>query len=274
VALTRTNDKLKIQQHYDLVSPYYHSLWGEHLHHGYWIHGDETKEAAQIQLIEHLAALANIRAGGEILDVGCGFGASSIFLAKKYRVRATGITISSVQVEMANQAAAQAQVPAKFLLMDAEAMQFPTRFDVVWSVESVSHYQNTARFFASAAQLLTPGGTLALLDWFKQDHLLPQQYKGYIQPIERGMLVELQTMGDYETQMESNGLQIERRENLSLHVSKTWDLCLEIIKNKMLWELAAKHGAEFIQFLQAFRAMRAGFASGHFVYGLLVAKNA
>lgn len=272
--MVRSNDKGIIQRHYDRVSPYYRSLWGEHLHHGYWIRGDETKETAQVQLIEHLAALAEIRTGGEILDVGCGFGASSIYLAKKYHARATGITISSVQVEMAKEAAAKAQVQAKFLLMDAEAMQFGARFDVVWSVESISHYQNTSNFFASAARLIKPGGTLALLDWFKRGDLQPRQYKKYIQPIERGMMVELQTMEDYESQMRSNGLQIERRENLSPQVAKTWDLCLDIIKNRMLWQLAAKNGAEFIHFLQAFRAMRTGFASGHFIYGLVIAKKA
>src|SRR5262245_51362391 len=119
----RPNDKQKIVEHYDLVSPYYHSLWGEHLHHGYWIRGDESKEAAQLQLTEHLAKLANISMGAEVLDIGCGFGASSLFLARKYKARATGITISSVQVEMAQKAAAAAQLDAQFLLMDAEVLR-------------------------------------------------------------------------------------------------------------------------------------------------------
>jgi tocopherol O-methyltransferase len=48
------NQKEKIRDHYDRVSPYYRTLWGEHLHHGYWIRGNESKERAQIQLIERL----------------------------------------------------------------------------------------------------------------------------------------------------------------------------------------------------------------------------
>src|SRR5215467_12454786 len=47
----RANDKEKVREHYDRMSPYYHSLWGEHIHHGYWIRGDESKETAQVQLI-------------------------------------------------------------------------------------------------------------------------------------------------------------------------------------------------------------------------------
>ena len=133
------NEKEKIRDHYDLVSPYYKTLWGEHLHHGYWIRGDETKEKAQLQLIEHLARVANLPSECTLLDVGCGFGASSIYLAEHYEAQATGITISPVQVEMANQAARKAKANAKFLCMDAEAMKFKKPFDVVWSVESISH---------------------------------------------------------------------------------------------------------------------------------------
>jgi tocopherol O-methyltransferase len=122
--MPRSNDKDTIIEHYDLVSPYYRSLWGEHLHHGYWIRGDESKEEAQLQLIEHLAELAKIRPGWEILDIGCGYGGSSLYLAKNYNAAVTGITISPVQAEMAIQAAARQQLDAKFLVMDAEAMDF------------------------------------------------------------------------------------------------------------------------------------------------------
>jgi hypothetical protein len=48
---------------------------------------------------------------------------------------------------------------------------------------------------------------------------------------------------------------------------------LDIIKNRSLWKLAATKGAMFVDFLGAFRAMRAGFASEKFVYGLLVAQK-
>ena len=90
MATPRVNEKHKIIEHYDVASPYYYTLWGEHLHHGYWIRGDETKERAQIQLIEHLAQSAKIQPGRRILDVGCGTGASSIYLAKHYKVEANG----------------------------------------------------------------------------------------------------------------------------------------------------------------------------------------
>jgi tocopherol O-methyltransferase len=269
--MPRSNDKHKVIEHYDVVSPYYRSLWGEHLHHGYWIRGDESKEKAQLQLIEHLAQLANVKPGSDILDIGCGFGGSSLYLAKHYNATVTGITISSVQVEMATKAAESAQLDAKFLLMDAEAMNFQKQFDLLWSVESISHYQDLRGFFASAAKLLKPSGSFAITDWFKKENLTPAETRKFIDPIEKGMFVELQVMDDYEQFFLSNGLQIMHREVLNKNCAKTWDLCLDIIKDKSFWTLAAKYGPHFVSYLKGFQAMRAGFASGNFVYGLFVA---
>ncbi|MGA3177216.1 MAG: class I SAM-dependent methyltransferase [Candidatus Acidiferrum sp.] len=269
--MPRSNDKHKIIEHYDLVSPYYRSLWGEHLHHGYWIRGDESKEQAQLQLIEHLARLAKIKLRSDILDIGCGFGASSLYLAKTYNAAVTGINTSSVQVQMAIKAAASEKLDARFLVMDAEAMDFQKQFDLLWSVESISHYEHREKFFASAARLLKPGGLFAITDWFKKENLTPVETREFIDPIEEGMMVKLQIMDDYEHFLNSAGLRIMHREILNKNCAKTWDLCLDIISNNAFWELAAKHGTEFIAFLKAFRAMRAGFASGNFVYGLFVA---
>ena len=270
--MPRANVKQKIIEHYDVVSPYYHSFWGEHLHHGYWIHGDESKETAQLQLIEHLARLANIKPGLRVLDIGCGFGGSSLVLAKNYGARATGITISPVQVEMANRAAARANIDAKFLLMDAEAMQFVQPFDLLWSIESISHYQDPREFFASAVRFLKPGGTFALTDWFKKENLSAAENKKFIEPIEKGMFVELREMDDYADFLVSSGLRIAHRQVLTASCAKTWDLGLNIIKDKSFWALAAKSGSDFVANLKSFRAMRAGYASGNFVYGLFVAK--
>jgi cyclopropane fatty-acyl-phospholipid synthase-like methyltransferase len=176
-------------------------------------------------------------------------------------------------VEMARKAAASVGVNAKFLLMDAEEMEFDELFDVVWSVESISHYPHRESFFASAAKCLKSGGTLAIIDWFKKGELTERDYNKFIQPIEKGMLVELDTMKVYGEFLSSNGFQAINNEVLNKNCAKTWDLCLDMLKNKALWRVAAENGSKFVDFLRAFRAMRAGFASGNFVYGLMIAKR-
>lgn len=270
---TRSNDKRKIVEHYDAVSPYYHSLWGEHLHHGYWIRGDESKEAAQLQLTEHLAKLANVQEGSAVLDIGCGFGASSLYLVREYKARATGITISPVQVEMARKAAVAARLDAQFFLMDAETLSFPQPFDLFWSIESISHFDDRRSFFSNAMRFLKPGGIFAFTDWFKRAELSTAETRKFIEPIERGMFVELETMDDYESYLLASGLQIVQRQDLTRRCAKTWDFGLDIIRDKSFWVLAAKYGKDFVNYLRAFQAMRAGYGSGNFVYGLFIARK-
>ncbi len=267
------NEKQKIIEHYDFASPYYHALWGEHLHHGYWRTGAETKEEAQLALTAHLAEAAQVPRGAVILDVGCGVGGSSIYLATHYQATVTGITISPVQAAMARQSANNANATARFLVMDADHITLRDKFDLVWSIEAISHFTNKTGFFTQATRMLQPGGTLALIDWFKQEHLSAAQHRTYITPIERGMLVELDTIADYAEMIRAAGLEMTHTSDLSGQCSKTWEISANLIRKRAVWQLASAKGVEFIRFLRSFGAMRKGFASGCFVYGMLIARR-
>jgi cyclopropane fatty-acyl-phospholipid synthase-like methyltransferase len=152
-------------------------------------------------------------------------------------------------------------------------MKFDEPFDVVWSIESISHYPQREKFFAAAAQCLKPHGTLAIIDWFKRELLTKREYEKFVQPIEKSMLCELNTIDDYTEFLSSNGFQVLRCEVLNEHCAKTWDFCLDLLKNKALWRIAAENGSKFVDFLRGFRSMRAGFATGNFIYGLIIAKR-
>lgn len=267
------NQKRKIIEHYDFASPYYRELWGEHLHHGYWKTGTETKEDAQLALTIHLAQTAGVRHGAEILDVGCGFGGSSIYLANNYQAFVTGLTISPVQAAIAQEAAKNSRASSQFVVMDADYIALRGKFDVIWSIEAISHFARKTWFFSQAAKMLKPGGTLALIDWFTREDLCAAQRQAYIEPIELGMLVELRTIDDYVEMVEAAGLEVTHISDLSKRCSKTWDICVDLIANRSLWRLASKNGVEFIRFLRSFSAMRRGFASGCFLYGMLVARQ-
>ncbi|OAA59051.1 Cyclopropane-fatty-acyl-phospholipid/mycolic acid synthase [Niveomyces insectorum RCEF 264] len=117
--------KERIKQHYDLASDYYVSLWGEHIHHGYWptdaSKAHDSKETAQANLIQLLLSISGLGGAGEdargdtpltVLDVGCGVGGTSRYLASRLGCRVTGITISTRQVELATKLTAQAAAAA------------------------------------------------------------------------------------------------------------------------------------------------------------------
>jgi len=69
--MNRYNDKQKIRISTTVQARITKSV-GAHIHHGYWISGEETKETAQNQLIEHVAraAVSGQAARFWTLDVG------------------------------------------------------------------------------------------------------------------------------------------------------------------------------------------------------------
>jgi len=269
--------KEKIEQHYDLLSPYYKDLWGTHIHHGFWKTGNETKEEAQIQLIHELAQRTRLSKGMTVLDVGCGVGGTSVYLAKKFGVKVTGITISSVQVEMAQQYAKEEKVADRvtFVRMDAEKISFPQNsFDVVWISEALSHLSKKELFFEHSNRLLKMGGRLALADWTKAEGISEEQEKTFIKPIEEGMLLPpVATLDQYCFWLQRHGFRIVYAEDISENVKKTWDICLDLIKSPSLWGLAVTQGKDFLHFLRSFWAMRQGYGSKAFVYCLIVAEK-
>lgn len=267
------NATTKIQEHYDLASPYYRDLWGPHLHHGYYETGRESKDEAADRLIRVLVERADFPRAARVLDVGCGIGTTSVWLTHNLGCRVTGITISPVQVEMATQATRDLKLKPRFLLHDANDLQLSQSFDAIWAVEVISHLKKRAEFFKRASKLLVKDGIFCEAAWLKDEDLNRTDERKYIQPIEEGMLVDLPTLSEYKAHFDANNLRLRYYEDVSSRVAPTWDACLRIAKDRTLWRLAYEHSKEFVSFLKSFRAMRNGYRSGAFRYALLVAEK-
>lgn len=263
----------KIREHYDIASPYYTKLWGQHLHHGYYETGRESKEEAAEQLIKLLVGRAAVPRGARVLDVGCGVGGSSIWLAKNLGCKVTGVSISPVQIRMATETVAGMDNKPAFMVDDANQLSVEGSFDIVWAVEVLSHLNQRGAFFSKAAGLLAAGGKLCEAAWLKDEKLRKEDVEKYIRPIEEGMLVSLPGLSEYKRHFDDNNLRLLHYEDISSRVARTWDLCLDMLRDKAVWQLALHHGKEFVSFLKSFKAMRDGFRTGAFRYALMVSEK-
>jgi tocopherol O-methyltransferase len=258
----------KIREHYDLASPFYRELWGQHIHHGLFTSGRETVAEATDKLVEFLAERCGATPGARLLDVGCGLGGSAIWLSQKIGCRVTGINLSPVQIAMAEEAARGLENKPRFLLADANELSIEGRFDIIWATESLSHLDRRDNFFRRASELLVMGGRICIADWLKDGDL--PDHESYIRPIEEGMLVLLPDLSEYKRHIDANHLRLLYYEDLSAKVAKTWDIGSKLIMNRSLWRLAHERGTEFVSFLKSFRAMRRGFKAGALRYAAMV----
>src|SRR5262249_51077030 len=71
-------------------------------------HPKETLEAAQLNKMRHLAAGLLIRPGMRVLEIGSGWGALALYLARETGAEVTGLTLSKEQHRYASQRAAEA----------------------------------------------------------------------------------------------------------------------------------------------------------------------
>lgn len=269
-----TGLKLRIQRHYDVATPLYRQLWGEHIHHGFWKDGNETKEIAQEQLIELLAREAELRQDARVLDIGCGFGGSAKYLAQRFQSRVVGVTISFTQASAAISLNQNIEPQPLFVQMDAEQLGVSGTFDVVWCVESISHLCEKMLFFRKVCDLLSPRGRVAIIDWFKADDVSPANEARYIRPIADYMLApDLRTVRDYVAMLSTTGFRVIKSQDISASVSRTWEVCLKFADLPEVVSFAAGNGADFVSFLKGFSAMREGFRSRTFHCELLVAEK-
>lgn len=268
----------QIQQFYDASSGLWEQIWGEHMHHGYYgADGQVRKERrqAQIDLIEALLDWGEVRQASQILDVGCGIGGSSLYLAEKFAAAATGITLSPVQANRASQRAAAAGLSDRTHFQVADALQMPfadESFDLVWTLESGEHMPDKQQFLAECFRVLKPGGTLLMATWChrptppaltadEQQHL-EKIYRVYCLPF-------VVSLPDYAAIAQDLGLQNLRTADWSDAVAPFWNVVIDSALTPTAIIGLLRSGWTTIQAALSLGLMSRGYQRGLVKFGLL-----
>ena len=105
----------------------------------------------------------------DVLDLGCGVGASLAYLAARMPMRGTGITISGVQATLARERIAALGLTDKVRVIEGSYLDLPADVGTAhaaFSIEAFLHCPDADRYFAQAAGHLVRGGLLLVLDDF------------------------------------------------------------------------------------------------------------
>jgi len=273
----------RIQQFYDASSALWEQVWGEHMHHGYYgADGTEKKDRrqAQIDLIEEILQWAQVEVGltspENILDVGCGIGGSTLYLADKYSARATGITLSPVQAARATARAEAAGLSnrTEFLVANAQNMPFADHtFDLVWSLESGEHMPDKTQFMQECYRVLKPGGTLIMVTWCHRPTdeapLTADEVKHLQDIYQVYCLPYVISLPEYEAIARALRLQNIRTADWSDAVAPFWNVVIDSAVNPQAIFGLLRSGWSTIRGALSLGLMSRGYQRGLIRFGLL-----
>lgn len=151
-------------QHYEVPTEFFRLTLGRRLKYScaYWPPGTTKLDEAEERMLALTCERARIEDGQEILDLGCGWGALSLWLAEKYPgCRITAVSNSRTQREhIEGQARWRHLSNLRVLTADVSGFEADRRFDRVVSVEMFEHLRNHEALMARIAGWLRPGGLL------------------------------------------------------------------------------------------------------------------
>ena len=163
-AHSKSENRESVQFHYDVSNEFY-ALWLDRAmvySCAYFEKPDKDLDSAQEAKLDHICRKLLLHPGERFLDIGCGWGALVIHAARRYGVRAHGVTLSPRQLKVAQERILQAGLADRVQveLRDYRDLQADPLYDKVASVGMFEHVglKNLPVYFSTVHRLLKPQG--------------------------------------------------------------------------------------------------------------------
>lgn len=148
------------EQHYEVPADLFQTFMGSHLKYssGFWQQPDTTLEESEKKMLEITCQRAQLTDGQQILELGCGWGSLSLWMARTY----PNATITAVSNSATQKAYIDAQNMPNLTVITADMNTFQPdgQFDRVVSIEMFEHMRNWHQLLQHIDSWLLPNGAL------------------------------------------------------------------------------------------------------------------
>src|SRR5450755_1091643 len=152
------------QQHYEVPSRFYQLALGRNLKYSsaLWESGTTTLDAAEKAMLELTCQRARVADGQQVLELGCGWGSLSLYVAERYpNSRITAVSNSRTQKQFIDARAAERGLRnLQVITADMNGFEAPGVYDRVVSVEMFEHMRNYELLLSRVASWMKPDGLL------------------------------------------------------------------------------------------------------------------
>ncbi len=152
------------EQHYEVPAEFFQQVLGPRLKYSccLFAEGAETLAAAEEQMLELTCRRAGLEDGMDILELGCGWGSLTIWMAQAYpNARVVAVSNSNGQRRFIEQRCRELELKnVEVLTRDICEFDIDRQFDRVVSVEMFEHLRNYEELLRRISQWLRPHGQL------------------------------------------------------------------------------------------------------------------
>jgi len=154
------------EQHYELPTLFFERVLGKHMKYssGYWDAGVTSIDESEARMLAITCERAALEDGHRILELGCGWGSLTLWMAAHYpQAKITAVSNSRTQkIHIDSQLAARGltNVEVKTVNMIHYEGEGDAEFDRVVSVEMFEHMKNYEILLGRIGRWLKPGGAL------------------------------------------------------------------------------------------------------------------
>lgn len=246
---SKKNQLKEVSSHYDIGNDFYKLWLDETLSYscGYFKNPDDTLYQAQVNKVDYILEKLYLKEGMTLLDIGCGWGFLLMEAAKKYKIKGTGITLSSEQCKEFKERIVKEGLEDYLTveLMDYRDLTKTDRtFDRVVSVGMLEHVgrEQYDVFVKTASHVMKPGG-LFLLHYISalKEHAGDPWIRKYIFP--GGTIPSLREILTLAADYQFHTMDVE---NLRLHYNRTLR-CWEKNFKEHVDEVREMFGEEFVR---------------------------
>ncbi|MFT7485580.1 MAG: cyclopropane-fatty-acyl-phospholipid synthase [Candidatus Paceibacteria bacterium] len=165
------------EQHYEVPAAFFESVLGPRLKYssGYYPDDSSTLGEAEEAMLALTAQRAMLVNGQDVLELGCGWGSLTLWMAENYPAsRIVAISNSASQRHhIMTQAAQRGLGNIEVVTCDMNEFRAERRFDRVVSVEMFEHMRNWEELLTRVSQWMAPGGRLFLHVFAHQRYAYP-----------------------------------------------------------------------------------------------------
>jgi cyclopropane-fatty-acyl-phospholipid synthase len=154
--------ELANKQHYEIPANFYKYCLGRHRKYSscYWEDNTKNLDEAELLSLKLTTQHAKLTNGQNILELGCGWGSLTLWMAKKFpKSKITAVSNSSSQkTHILEQAKKRNLNNISIITEDMNKFNPKTRYDRIVSVEMIEHMRNHRQLFKKINTWLKPGG--------------------------------------------------------------------------------------------------------------------